>query len=176
MNHHAFRTKQHAYWNYIGKKINQEHDQSIYNASDSDLHPHILLHGTSVNLFCHQTTRLTYQATEMTTRALLGMAELQLQCSGKASHVAMWLLPRIWLWSPRLRTTSSGKPLKGFFSAATSAGWFSFPSKTLEGLFHNTHSRQATLLLSHSNYSLFIHSPCMFCKIIFKDRLNGERK
>lgn len=50
----------------------------------SDLHPRILHHGTSVNLFRHQTTHLTYQAMEMAMRALLGMAELQFPCSGRA--------------------------------------------------------------------------------------------
>lgn len=55
----------------------------------SDLHPTIQHHGTSLNLFCHQTTHSTYQATEMAMRALLGMAEHQFQCSGNAFYVAM---------------------------------------------------------------------------------------
>lgn len=142
----------------------------------SHLHPTIQHQGTSLNLFCHQTTHLTYQAAEMAMRVSAfrhGWASVSMQCQCFLRRHVSWC---IWLWSTRLRKNCSGNALKGFYSAATSAGWFSFPSKTLEGLFYNTHSRQATLLLSHSNYSLFIHSSCMFCKIVFNDYLNVESK
>ncbi len=137
------RANQHTFDLKWSLKENQSSTQSkhvcTFRVLRCDLASYIQVHWTSVipwpHLFHHQTTYLTYIVIEIAMRTPSGMAELQLHTVANLlrCHVC-WC---IWLdWEQVILAMQWMA-----FSVNTSAGAFSFPSKTLEGLFYN--SRQA---------------------------------